>query len=38
MTDPEEPVSIADIVDVVAPVLDRCRVLAEALARILLST
>jgi hypothetical protein len=33
MTDPEETVSI---VDVVAPVLDRCRVLAEALARVLL--
>jgi hypothetical protein len=35
MTDPEEPVSI---VDIVAPVLDRCRTLAEALAQVLLSS
>jgi len=31
--EPPEPVSV---VDVVAPVLDRCRSLAEALARLLL--
>jgi hypothetical protein len=35
VTDPEEPISI---VDVVAPILDSCRALAEALAHLLLST